>query len=54
MPLHCPACEAVIEHDDESPVPQWGVVYRCHVCRLELVFDPETNRLVVVVSSENT
>jgi len=48
MPWRCPACQTHIEHNafEESPRP--GTVYRCHVCRLELIADPKTDRLTVV------
>jgi hypothetical protein len=43
----CPACHTPIEHDTEVTTPRPGVVYRCHVCRLELAVDPESNRLTL-------
>jgi hypothetical protein len=43
-PWRCPGCQTFIEHDT---VPRPGVVYRCHVCRLELVIDPVTETLVL-------
>ena len=48
MPWKCPACQTLIQHEDDvsaPPVP--GVIYRCHVCRLELVINPTTNKLVL-------
>ncbi len=42
----CPACETQIRHDGSEPAP--GRVYRCHVCRLELVVDKTSGRMVVV------
>jgi predicted Zn finger-like uncharacterized protein len=48
MPWKCPACSTQIRHSDAEAAPRPGVVYRCSVCRLELVVDKETNRLVVV------
>jgi rubredoxin len=47
MPWRCPACEIPIRHSDVESKPREGARYRCHVCRLELTFDPETNRLTV-------
>lgn len=47
MPWKCPACQTQIRHETETPEPRPGVVYRCHVCRLELVFSPKTNKLVL-------
>jgi len=45
VPWKCPACETQIRHDGSTPEP--GRVYRCPVCRLELVLDPGTNRMNV-------
>jgi predicted RNA-binding Zn-ribbon protein involved in translation (DUF1610 family) len=42
---HCPACQTTIRHDGEAPAP--ARVYRCNVCRLELVEDTKTDRLVL-------
>ena len=44
MPWKCPACSTPIRQQltaagDDSPRP--GVIYRCSVCRLELVLAPE-------------
>ena len=36
-----------IAHGPNDPLPVVGVVYRCHVCRLELVVDPETGQLAL-------
>jgi hypothetical protein len=43
-PWTCPACQTRIDHVGETPPNR---VYRCHVCRLELVFDKETRRLIL-------
>jgi predicted RNA-binding Zn-ribbon protein involved in translation (DUF1610 family) len=45
VPWHCPACQTTIRHDGEVPAP--ARVYRCNVCRLELVVDPKTDNLVL-------
>jgi hypothetical protein len=45
MPWKCPACQTQIRHDGDLPMP--NRVYRCHVCRLELVLDDDTHKLVV-------
>jgi hypothetical protein len=42
----CPACTIQIEHEQDRPLPR--KVYRCHVCRLELVLDEHASKLVVV------
>jgi hypothetical protein len=47
MPWRCPACQVAIEHNPHEDRPRTGVTYRCHVCRLELVLDPVTDRMVV-------
>jgi hypothetical protein len=39
MALTCPACSAEIRKKADEPLPMPGVVYRCSVCRLELVLD---------------
>ena len=46
MPWTCPACSIQIEHERDRPLPK--KVYRCHICRLELVLDDRTDTLVVV------
>jgi len=45
MPWTCPACRTWIHHDGDSPRPQ--TIYRCHVCRLELILDQNTHKLIV-------
>lgn len=45
MPWKCPACGTSIQHREEMPRP--GVVYRCHICRLELMVDRTTGKLDV-------
>ena len=46
MAWTCPACSIQIEHEQDRPLPK--KVYRCHVCRLELVLDEHASKLVVV------
>ena len=49
----CPACQMLIRNDGDAPSPP---VYRCHVCRVELVPDERGQRLVVArlnAASEN-
>ena len=36
-PWRCPACNSTIQHAPAEVVPRNNVIYRCHVCRLELV-----------------
>ena len=45
MPWKCPACDIQIAHEGDEPEPQR--VYRCHVCRIELLVDEPTHRLTV-------
>jgi rubredoxin len=47
MPWRCPACEIPIRHSDVESKPREAARYRCHMCRLELTFDPDANRLTV-------
>jgi predicted SprT family Zn-dependent metalloprotease len=47
MPWRCPACQQPIQHNETEATPRSGAVYRCHVCRLELVLDATTERLIV-------
>ena len=44
----CPACQSQIRHSSGEDQPRLGKVYRCHVCRLELIFDRERQQLTVV------
>jgi hypothetical protein len=36
----CPACNSELFHAHTDDLPHPGVVYRCCICRLELIFDP--------------
>ncbi|HKB12558.1 MAG TPA: hypothetical protein VKD69_17975 [Vicinamibacterales bacterium] len=47
MPWKCPACQTQIRHGEIDDRPRGDRVYRCHICRLELVLDLAMNRLVV-------
>jgi hypothetical protein len=47
MPWKCPACGSQIRHSDLDDRPRPGERYRCHICRLDLMADPETKRLIV-------
>jgi DNA-directed RNA polymerase subunit RPC12/RpoP len=38
MPWRCPACGTNVQHSTE--LPRANCVYRCPVCRLQMVFDP--------------
>ena len=41
----CPACQTQIRHDGERP--EGNRVYRCHVCRLELVLEESTQTMTL-------
>jgi hypothetical protein len=45
MPWRCPACELQIRHSEFEERPQLGQIYRCHICRLDLVVDDTTQKL---------
>ena len=47
MPWKCPACFSAISHAPIDATPRLGVIYRCSVCRLELVFDAVTEKLTL-------
>lgn len=47
MPWRCPACRTEIRHNPVDARPRTNEAYRCHVCRLELVFDEESSKMVV-------
>ena len=47
MPWRCPACQTQIRHSDVEERPLPGHDYRCHICRLDLVLDPLTQKLTV-------
>jgi hypothetical protein len=50
MTWKCPGCGSDIRRSEETPRP--GVVYRCHICRLELILDATTGRLTVALPPE--
>jgi hypothetical protein len=54
MPWKCPACQTSIQHENELALPRPNVIYRCHVCRLELIIDPATSKLVLAPMPEQT
>jgi len=47
MPWRCPACQIPIHHSELEERPQSGHVYRCHICRLDLALESETQKLNV-------
>jgi hypothetical protein len=54
MPWTCPACGSVIRHSEIEEMPRVGAQYRCHICRLELVMDTVSHRLIVPPLGEAT
>ena len=46
MPWRCPVCQTEVRHSALDEQPRVGL-YRCHVCRLELTFDRDTERMAV-------
>ena len=49
----CPACSLSIRHSEQEAAPRRGVVYRCHICRLELALDEKTDKLSLAPLPEN-
>ena len=47
MPWHCPACQALIRHSDMEERPRPRQIYRCHICRLDLTFDAQIQKLTI-------
>lgn len=47
MPCRCPACRNEIHHTAAEDRPRPGESYRCHICRLELVWARDTDKLTV-------
>jgi hypothetical protein len=47
MRWKCPACGTPIRHNEFDPAPQANTLYRCHICRLELVVDEKIDKLIV-------
>jgi len=43
----CPACRSEIRHNLADVLPAPHTRYRCHVCRLDLRFDPVTEQMEV-------
>ena len=47
MPWKCPACGIQIRRSETEMMPRVGVIYRCHVCRLELTLNVKGDKLTV-------
>lgn len=47
MSWTCPACQNAIRHSEGESAPRMGVTYRCPICRLELVVDPDRGKMTL-------
>jgi len=47
MPWRCPGCRSPIAHHPEESRPRVGQRYRCHVCRVDLEFDANSDKLML-------
>jgi hypothetical protein len=47
MAFICPACQNRMCHSDAEASLLLGVIYRCPVCRLELIVDAEHDRMAL-------
>jgi len=47
MTLKCPACRNIIRHSQAEVMPRPDVIYRCPICRLELMVDAERETMIV-------
>jgi hypothetical protein len=47
MPWRCPACRSEIHHHPDASFPDSHDTYRCHVCHLDLRFNPVTQNMEV-------
>jgi hypothetical protein len=54
MPWRCPACSNIIRHDESERTPHPQTRYRCHLCRVGLVYQPTDNKMVVVGSDDDS
>jgi hypothetical protein len=48
MPWKCPACHDQIRHASFEAHPRPDAIYRCHICRIELILDPLSGKLIPV------
>lgn len=47
MTFMCPACRNSIRHSEMEAIPRRDVIYRCPICRLELMVDAARDVMVV-------
>ena len=43
MPWRCPACGTSVQHT--TALPRADLVYRCPVCRLQMIFNPALEKM---------
>ena len=53
MSWTCPACQNAIKHSTTETTPHSGVTYRCPICRLELIVDPDKGKMVLAPMRAN-
>ena len=54
MPLQCPACSTEIQKAAAELLPIPGAVYRCAVCRLELVLNRYGDEMIIAPDGRDT
>jgi hypothetical protein len=52
MVWKCPGCQTSIRHNEVEDRPLLEKVYRCPICRLELMFDGHTEKMTVAAMRE--
>ena len=51
MPWRCPACRTHVQHTTDDP--RSDRIYRCPVCRLQMIFDPVAKKMRPVPPNGN-
>jgi hypothetical protein len=46
MPWKCPVCHDPIRPSAHEDRPSPNTLYRCHICRIELVFDVNADKMI--------
>jgi DNA-directed RNA polymerase subunit RPC12/RpoP len=52
MPWRCPACGTKVQHTTD--LPRTDRVYRCPICRLQMVFDPVQEKMQPLAPNGDT
>jgi rubredoxin len=47
MTWRCPACRTELQHNPADSRPRTNEAYRCHVCRLDFVYDEALEKMVI-------